>query len=362
MGAHHHERILLEEGMTTYGPVQSGPQAFAHHLVVGPTRRGRGCVQQVLRQNVELVPHLHGHVGVVMVQRDTKVRGECPRRGGPDEDVHLLAGHPREDIGRPGLDGERHGHRDGIVVGVFHLGFRESGFAGGAPEDRTLASGDVTLLQELLERIDDAVLIFSGERQVGMLEISLDPQAAELGFLALHELEGIVTAFLSDVDLARRLSGVPERLDHLVLDRHAVTIPPRHVGRVETFEGAVLDDDVFEDLVEGMAHVDVAVGEGGAVMKDELGCALAFFGYFRREGKTIPELDAFRLGLRQVRLHGEGGLGDVQCGFIFGHGQSPVAFLDASSPGRRSESLTEAGLGEQCLEGQKPLKGAHNQG
>ncbi len=52
-----------------------------------------------------------------------------------------------------------------------------------------------------------------------------------------------------------------------MLDGHAVAVPTWDIGGVLPFEGVVLDDDVFEDLVEGVAHVDVAVGEGRSIVQ-----------------------------------------------------------------------------------------------
>ncbi len=55
----------------------------------------------------------------------------------------------------------------------------------------------------------------------------------------------------------------------LVLDRQAVAVPARHVGRVEAGQRLRADDDVLEDLVDRVADVDVAVGVGRAVVQDE---------------------------------------------------------------------------------------------
>jgi hypothetical protein len=61
----------------------------------------------------------------------------------------------------------------------------------------------------------------------------------------------------------------------LVFDRKAVAIPARNVGCVETGERLRADDDVLEDLVDRLAEVDVAVGEGRAIVQDEAWTALA---------------------------------------------------------------------------------------
>ena len=52
-----------------------------------------------------------------------------------------------------------------------------------------------------------------------------------------------------------------------------MAIPAGDVGRVEAGHGFGLDDEVLEDLVEGGAQVDVAVGVGRAVVQDVSGAA-----------------------------------------------------------------------------------------
>ena len=49
-----------------------------------------------------------------------------------------------------------------------------------------------------------------------------------------------------------------------------MAVPARDVGRAEAAQRLVLDDDVLENLVQRGADVDVAVGEGRAVVQDEL--------------------------------------------------------------------------------------------
>ncbi len=60
-----------------------------------------------------------------------------------------------------------------------------------------------------------------------------------------------------------------ELLGDVVLNRHAVVIPPRHVGSLVALHRPVADDQVLQDLVEGMAHVDIAVRVGRTVVQDE---------------------------------------------------------------------------------------------
>jgi hypothetical protein len=48
-----------------------------------------------------------------------------------------------------------------------------------------------------------------------------------------------------------------------------VAIPARHIGRIEAIEEARFDDDVLQDLVDGVADVNDAIGIGRPVMQHE---------------------------------------------------------------------------------------------
>ena len=75
------------------------------------------------------------------------------------------------------------------------------------------------------------------------------------------------TAFAMKADLARRqlFTDLAEFLLDLQLDGQAVTIPAGNIGRIEAGQRLRLDDDVLEDLVDGMSDVDVAVRVGRTV-------------------------------------------------------------------------------------------------
>jgi hypothetical protein len=73
-----------------------------------------------------------------------------------------------------------------------------------------------------------------------------------------------------------------------VLDRQAVAVPARDVLRVHALELARLDDHVLEDLVDRVAHVDLAVGIGRAVVQDELGRAAAGVAQLACTGRGLP--------------------------------------------------------------------------
>ena len=56
---------------------------------------------------------------------------------------------------------------------------------------------------------------------------------------------------------------------HFVFDGQAVAVPAGNVRRASAEHGLRFHDDVFENFVERRAHVDVAVGEGRAVVQNK---------------------------------------------------------------------------------------------
>src|SRR5439155_18532966 len=66
------------------------------------------------------------------------------------------------------------------------------------------------------------------------------------------------------------LAGIAHVLRHLEFYRKSMTIPTRHVRRAEPTQTLVFNYDVFENLVQSRADVDVAVGEGRAIVQHKL--------------------------------------------------------------------------------------------
>ncbi len=92
-------------------------------------------------------------------------------------------------------------------------------------------------------------------------------------------------------------------LEELVFHRQAVTIPARHIGRIKSLHRFIFDDDVFEDFVQCVADMNIAVRVRRAVMKNEF---LSAFGGPADTGVDIPLLPFFKLEgfpVRQIGLH-----------------------------------------------------------
>src|SRR5262249_40754170 len=109
----------------------------------------------------------------------------------------------------------------------------------------------------------------------------------------------------------------------LVLDREAVTIPAGHVDGIVPQHRARLDDEVLEDLVEQVPHVDVAVRIGRTVVENPERTPHRRAADPGIDVDGVPPADHVRLELRQVGLHREGGPGKVERVLVI-HGKQTV--------------------------------------
>ncbi len=94
-----------------------------------------------------------------------------------------------------------------------------------------------------------------------------------------------------------------------------MAVPAGDVGGVEAGHGLGFDDEILDALVERVAEVDGAVGVGGTVVEDVFGLAGAGGADLAVEVVLLPLGEACGLVLREIGLHGKGGLGQVEGGF-----------------------------------------------
>ena len=105
-------------------------------------------------------------------------------------------------------------------------------------------------------------------------------------------------------------------LRNLEFDGQAVAVPARHIRRAVAAQGLVFDDDVFENFVERVADVDVAVGERRAIVQDKffgtVACALDFLVEFF----LLPLFELLWFAGDEVGLHREVRPRQVQSVFV----------------------------------------------
>ena len=145
-----------------------------------------------------------------------------------------------------------------------------------------------------------------------MLPVAEHAEALELLALDLEELLCVGAAAAADVELRQLAHLAAQLLGHLMLDRHAVAVPARHVRCLEPGHRLRLDDDVLDDLVERGAEVDMPVGVRRPVVQHVLRLAGVGAQQLLVAGRSRPSAHDRRLALRQVRAHREIGLRQIE--------------------------------------------------
>ena len=84
-----------------------------------------------------------------------------------------------------------------------------------------------------------------------------------------------------------------------------MTVPARHIRRIKASQGLASQDDVFQDFIDGMTDMDIAIGIRRAVMQDKFRPALHFFTQFLITLLFIPAFQPFRLAFGQIAAHGK---------------------------------------------------------
>ena len=287
----------------------------ANQVAAGEGGLGLGTVDAALGQ------HLGGEFGgehdftitglidavlVALVHGHGQVGGQRPRRGGPDHQRPVGLIHTVE----------VHEHADVFAVVVFQLGLGQRGLVVDAPVHRFQVAVHDAFFNQLGKHVQHAGLVLGQHGQVGVVVVGHGQQALHLCFLQLHKLVGIAFAFLADLQRVHVAGFVAQVLHDLVLDGQAVAVPTRGVGAVVAGHGLAAHHQVFQDFVEQVPQVDVAVGIRRAVVKNvrTFGVVLGAQGVVHAE--LGPAFVAGRLVLHQVGLHGEGGFGQVQRLFV----------------------------------------------
>jgi len=95
-----------------------------------------------------------------------------------------------------------------------------------------------------------------------------------------------------------------------------VAVPAGDVVRIEPHHLARAHHEVFEDLVERVAHMQMAVGVGRAVMEDIFGPPLCRRAKLAIEVHRLPPRQPFRLGFGEAGAHRERGPGQEERVFV----------------------------------------------
>ena len=155
--------------------------------------------------------------------------------------------------------------------------------------------------------------------QIRVVPIAQYPEALEIRALRIDLLVGVLAAGGTKCLGIDLLPHPAVRFLHLHLDGQPMAIPAGHIGRIVAVERARLDDDVLEDLVDGMAQVDRPIGVGRSVRQHERRPAFDRIADLLIQADALPGRQHRGLAVRQVCLHGKSRARQVDRIFIVSH-------------------------------------------
>ena len=319
----HQTAGLGQEGMVRQHILKEGTLVGLHDLVIGDARHAHHLVGEGLSHNIHLAVAVVLHHGVALggMQRDGQVAGQGPDGGGPDHEVQLGLVQMAQ-LALIVMHGELHIHGGAGIILILDLSLSQSGLVMVAPVHGLQALVDVALLVHLAKDLDLLGLKAGVHGLVGVFPVGHHAQALKALHLDADILFGIGVAGGAEVRHAHGLAVELLLLDDGALDGHTVVIPAGDIGCVPATHGVGPDDDVLQGLVQGVAHVEAAVGERRAVVKGEAGLTLVLLQQLVVEVHVLPALEHLRLPLGQTRPHGEVGLGQID-GLVVIHDASP---------------------------------------
>jgi len=120
-----------------------------------------------------------------------------------------------------------------------------------------------------------------------------------------------------------------------------MTVPARHIVDVEAEGEARADDEILEELVQGVADMDGAIGVGRPIVQHEQRGARRLARGADGAVQPLPLLEDSRLQAGQAGAHGEGRVGKKDGFSVVALGRGGVVGHDGSSE-VRNEGLQKS--------------------
>ena len=319
--AENDRHLPLQEAVLQQLIFQRSALAATQHLDLFQAEApGTGLSQLLGQQQCPALP-FDQHIIQLRMQAHRHIGRQCPGCGGPDRhrDLTAVVG-ATGGIESGGVHcGKRHIDGGGVLVLILHLGLGQGRTAVHAPMHWLEALVHMAVIDNTRQRAHDIGLELEVHGQVGIEPVPDDTHADKIGTLAIDLSGSVVTAFFAKLLRAH----LDARFTHLLLDiefnGQAVTVPARHIGGIEARQGPRLDDNILEDLVDGMAQVQFTVGIGGAIVQDEFRATGAGLADFLIQVHVLPFFQSLGFPLGQAGFHGEGRFRQVQCVFVITH-------------------------------------------
>ena len=236
-----------------------------------------------------------------------------PGGGGPDDRPagHIGQRGQSEGARQPLSVGEGKAHVDrqiGLVL-VFDFRLGQGRAAVEAPVDRLEATEHETGFEDLAQHPKFIGLIARRHRHVGVVPLAEHTESEKIFFLTLDLFGGIGARFGQNIF---RCQATTELLFDLDFDRHAVAVPARDIAGIEAGHVSAFDHHVFQDLVDRVSDMDVAIGIGRPIVQHKEGPAFAESANPLVNPGLLPLRDPFRLSFGEVAAHREGRVGKIE--------------------------------------------------
>ena len=276
---------------------------------------------------------------------DFRTIGNCavtrngPRGGGPDDDGGVF-----QDINL-GL-GDREAHMNGLggMVVIFDFGLGKGGLFDHRPHNRLGTHIERPVHQEFAKFTGNRCLGLVIHGDIGVVPVTHHAKTFEFFALDIKPFLGELAAFLAkfgnrNIILVLALGAI--LFFDFPFNRKTVAIPARNVNSVLAQHLLGTGDDVFQDFVQRMTDMQMAVRIGGAIMQDKHFTVGRNTANFAIEVLFLPLLEQGGLHLWQTRPHREIGLGQDNGFLVFDtHRDGPVVLnkLKGRTPGESAKS------------------------
>jgi len=130
------------------------------------------------------------------------------------------------------------------------------------------------------QRANDVCFCLKVHSQVRLVPIAKHTQPLEVFALLFDLLACIFAASHSKSSRRHLTSRFTDSLLYLKFDWQSMAVPARHIRRIASVKRSTFYDKVFDDLINRMTNMDLPVGVGRAIVKNEFWLAAPRFTNF----------------------------------------------------------------------------------
>ena len=161
------------------------------------------------------------------------------------------------------------------------------------------------VFNDLAERSNNVCLELKIHCQIRLVPVADNPHALKIFTLVIDLFRRIVTTLLTKLGSGDFMSRLTHLLFNIEFNWKTVTIPPRNIRCIKTRKGFRLGNNIFENLVNGVANMQLPVRIGRPIVQNKRGLACASCAHFLIKPHALPLLEPLWLTLGQVSLHGK---------------------------------------------------------